>query len=97
LADGIDPSEIKKAVKWARDALSENSFEVIAREWGAKNVNGWGDKNNRSKQMLEQGVFPKLGNKPITEIKPRDILICLQLIEAKGFIETAHRTLQVSG
>jgi hypothetical protein len=77
--------------------LSENSFEVIAREWGAKNVNGWDDKNNRSKRMLEQGIFPKLGSKAITEIKPRDILACLQLIEAKGFIETAHRTPQVTG
>ncbi|NOU20749.1 MAG: integrase arm-type DNA-binding domain-containing protein [Methyloglobulus sp.] len=97
LADGIDPGENKKAVKASKLALSENSFEVIAREWGAKNVNGWDDKHNRSKRMLEQGIFPKLGSKAITEIKPRDILTCLQLIEAKGFIETAHRTLQVTG
>ena len=35
-----------------------NSFEHIAREWGAKKVDTWDDKNNRSKRMLERNVFP---------------------------------------
>lgn len=38
IADGIDPSENKKAVKASKAALSENSFEVLAREWGQKKI-----------------------------------------------------------
>src|SRR6202035_2084405 len=36
LADGIDPSENRKAMKSARADRATNSFEVVAREWFAK-------------------------------------------------------------
>ena len=35
IAEGIDPSENKKAVKEAK-AAAANSFELVAREWGSK-------------------------------------------------------------
>ncbi len=97
IAEGIDPSEYKKAVKSSKATQSLNSFEIIAREWGSKKVNNWEDKNNRSKRMLERNVFPWLGVKPIVDILPIDILTCLRRIEDKGTIETAHRTLQICG
>jgi integrase len=86
LADGIDPGEHRKAVKSSKAESAENNFEVIARE-----------KNNRSRRMLERNIFPWLGCKPITDILPKDILECLRRIEDKGAIETAHRTLQITG
>jgi integrase len=97
IADGIDPIQNKKAIKESRVASATNSFEIIAREWGGKKVNNWVDKNNRSKRMLERNVFPWLGNKPITDILPKDILACLRRVEDRGTIETAHRTLQICG
>ena len=97
IADGIDPSENKKAVKESREATVANSFEIIAREWGAKHVNNWDDKSNRSKRMLETNIFPWLGGKPITNILPIDILNCLRRVEDRGTLETAHRVLQICG
>ena len=97
ITDGIDPSENKKAIKESRAESAANSFEIVAREWGAKKVNDWDDKNNRSKRMLERNIFPWLGNKPITDILPKDILACLRRVEDRGTIETAHRTLQICG
>lgn len=97
LADGIDPSENKKALKQSKADSAANSFEVIAREWGQKKVDTWGDKNNRSKRMLERNILPWLGSKPITDILPKDILACLRRVEDRGAIETAHRTLQICG
>jgi integrase len=97
IADGVDPGENKKAVKASRLALSENSLEIIAREWGQKKIDNWDEKNNRSKRMLERNIFPWLGGKPITDILPKDILACLRRIEERGTIETAHRTLQICG
>ncbi|MFA6994713.1 MAG: Arm DNA-binding domain-containing protein [Candidatus Paceibacterota bacterium] len=38
IADGIDPSENKKAVKQSRAESMANSFEVIAREWYGKHM-----------------------------------------------------------
>jgi integrase len=97
IAAGIDHGEHKKAIKQAKAESAANSFEVIAREWGAKNVDGWADKNNRIKRRLELNVFPWLGEKPITEIRPKDVLACLRRIEERGALETAHRTKQIVG
>ena len=36
VAINVDPSEHKRAVKASKAALTENSLEVIAREWGQK-------------------------------------------------------------
>ncbi|MDP3878153.1 MAG: integrase arm-type DNA-binding domain-containing protein [Methylobacter sp.] len=97
VAEGIDPGENRKAVKSSKAEIATNSFEIISREWGLKKVNDWDDKNNRSKRMLERNIFPWLGNKPITDILPKDILGCLRRVEDRGTIETAHRTLQICG
>jgi integrase len=97
LAEDIDPSENRKAVKSSKAESAANSFEIIAREWGSRKVDTWADKNNRSKRMLERNIFPWLGSKPITDILPKDILECLRRIEDRGTIETAHRTLQICG
>ncbi|MCQ8103549.1 integrase arm-type DNA-binding domain-containing protein [Methylomonas sp. SURF-2] len=97
LDGGIDPSENKKAIKQAKVESANNSFEVIAREWGQKKVETWSEKNNRSKRMLERNIFPWLGSRPIADIQPKDILACLRRVEERGTIETAHRTLQICG
>ena len=91
IATGIDPGENRKAVKQSKAESATNSFAIIARESGQKKVNDWEDKNNRSKRMLERNIFPWLGNKPITDILPKDILVCLRRVEDRGKIETAHR------
>jgi len=46
---------------------------------------------------LERNVFPFLGNKPISTIIPRDVLVTVQKIETRGAIESAHRVKQVCG
>lgn len=95
LVNGIDPGENRKAAKEAKAALAANSFEVIAHEWGKKNVSDWDERGNRIKRRLEANVFPWLGNRPITDILPKDILACLRRVEDRGAIETAHRVKQV--
>ena len=41
LANEVDPSEHRKAIKAARDERSANNFEVIGREWFAKHSPNW--------------------------------------------------------
>ncbi len=98
LGDGIDPSATKQAEKQARADRAEGSFELIAREWYAKQAEGWTDSySSKVIARLEQYVFPKVGSKPIRELKGPDLLAALRPIESAGFKETAHRVNQYLG
>lgn len=98
LADGIDPSENRKALKAAREERLTNSFEVVAREWFAKRSKAWVESHSeRILRRLENDIFPYIGGRPISEITPRELLPVLRRIEERGAIETSHRVLQAIG
>lgn len=97
LAQGIDPSANRKAVKAAQAAEGE-TFEVVAREWFAKNEPTWAKNHaNRIIRRLERDIFPWLGNAPIRSIDAPKLLEVVRRIESRGAIETAHRALQNCG
>jgi len=76
LAEGIDPSEHRKAQKSAREDRAANSFEVIAREWYAKFAPTWVPSHGeRIIRRLERDIFPWIGGKPIGH-KLRKTLQC---------------------
>src|ERR1035441_6197590 len=62
LADGIDPSENRKAQKLARVDSAVNSFEVVAREWLSKYFAIWATNHgNRIIRRFERDIFPWIG------------------------------------
>lgn len=92
LAQGIDPGEHRKAAKSARQNLVANSFEIVAREWFAKNRETWAPSHaNKILARLENDVFPWMGSKPLMEINAPVVLEVLRRIEGRGTIDTAHR------
>lgn len=92
LARGVDPYEYRKEEKAAERALTENSFQAVATEWFVKfTANQVPTHTERQQRRLERHVFPYLGDLPIGEIEPPDILKVLRRIEAAGTLETAHR------
>jgi len=95
LANGIDPSEHRKAHKAVVIERAANSFEAVAREWIASYSKKW-VKNYSDKilKRLENNVFPGLGSRPIAEITSRETLAVLRKIEDREAYETAHRTMQ---
>ena len=98
LADGIDPSDTRKAIKASRDKRDANSFEVVAREWFAKFSGTWDDKHGeRTIRRFERDVFPWIGARPIGELTAPELLTVLRRIESRGALETAHRALSNSG
>ena len=98
LADGIDPSEYRKANKFRNLEEAKNSFESVAREWYLKYLHTWAESHSsRFIRGLEKDVFPWVGKKPIASITPPDLLSVIQRIEKRGAIETAHRTLGKCG
>jgi integrase len=90
IAEGIDPSIIRKIKK---AGSLENTFKAIAEEWLDKKCN---DKSDRPLRLLSY-VLPWLGNRPITDILPRDILACLRWVEDRGTVYSAHKSLQICG
>ena len=98
IANGVDPVAVKQAQKVASVALSENSFEIIAREWFAKHSPNW--KENHSSKILarlENDLFPWIGARPIGDINAPALLAAIRRIEARGALETAHRVLAICG
>ena len=94
LADGIDPSEHRKAHKSARANRAANSFEIVAREWFAKYSTRWATNHGgRIVQRFERDIFPWIGGRPIADITAPELLTVVRRIESRGTLETAHRAL----
>lgn len=98
LAAGIDPSAEKRARKMTASAEAENSFERIGREWIAVKLIDKSESHRfRSRRLLERDLFPFIGNRPISDINPPELLHVLRRIEDRGHIETAKRAKQTAG
>jgi len=88
VAEGIDPSAVRKAEKRAQ----AQTFEAVAREWMAKRKAVWSTEYaNNMTRRLEQHIFPWIGSKPIKTVTAADVLEALERIEKRGKAETAHR------
>ncbi len=98
LANSVDPGEVRKAQKAATVAETENSFEVVAREWHNKFSGSWSSSHAETTlRRIELDAFPVLGAKPIEEIKAMELLTMLRRIESRGALETAHRVRTICG
>jgi integrase len=98
LAQGIDPGASRKAHRAAKQGSAANSFEVIAREWFVKFSHEWAaSHSDKIIKRLEKDVFPWMGNRPISEIKPPELLAVIRRTETRGALDTAHRVKQNCG
>lgn len=98
LANGVDPSEQRKAHKAVVTERAANSFEAVAREWISSFSKKWGkDYSAKILRRLEHNVFSHVGGRPVAEITSKEMLAVLRKVEDRGAIETAHRTKQNCG
>lgn len=97
VANGIDPSQARKASK-ASKQNDENTFENVAREWFSKFEVNWAPGHSiKIIRRLENDVFPYIGQQPILEIKAPELLMVLRRIESRGALDSAHRTRNTCG
>jgi len=81
LTGGIDPAAEKKA----KAQSVQTSFTAVALEWLENQKSVWSeDYANMTLQRLERNIFPFLGNQPINEITPPELLAVLRKIEFRG-------------
>lgn len=96
LAAGIDPGEERKAEKAAGLERAANSFEVVAREWLAKQ--SWVPRYLEKVQAWQENdVWPYIGGRPVAELTAPEFLTVGRRIEERGAVESAHRVLQTCG
>ena len=110
VAQGIDPSQARKAAKQeaahqdeqaqreAQGLPLHGSFESVAREWFDTRKEEWATTYAKKIfRRLEADVFPWLGKLPVPNITPPMVLDMLRKAENRGAIETAHRVLETCG
>jgi len=95
LAKGIDPVVHKRQLRNEITSKQTNSFEAVAREWHSRSAGKWSpDHASRILTRLEADVFPSIGHCPVAELKTRDLLVPLRMIEQRDALDLAGRVRQ---
>lgn len=100
LAAGVDPALEKRLAKLRRRDDSANTFSVIAREFFEKRAadgdQAWAPATLNKNEWLLDLLAPSIGNRPVSDIQPFEVLEAVRAIARKGNRETARRALQMS-
>jgi integrase len=98
LAKGADPAEKKQADKRAAKINADNTFSAVAKSYIEKNrSDGKADATVTKREWFLGIVERPLGNRPIADILPYEILDAVRPFERAKNHEKAHRTLQFIG
>lgn len=95
LAEGIDPSFVKKEEKLVRDVQLNNTFQAVAFEWHGTKVSRWSE--GYASDILEafnKDIFPYIGQQQANEIKPLVLLNVLRRMESRVATEKAKKVRQ---
>jgi integrase len=95
LVEGTDPVQHRRITRQQKVEAAENTFEAVARRW-MEIKKAEDSHKDRSLRRLELHAFPRLGFRPIGEIRTMELANCLEAIEKKGVSETAHRIKQLT-
>lgn len=93
-----DPSNERQKNKAEKILSSENSFELVAREWWSAHMKNKAETHkDKVIRRFELYLFPWIGNAPIANITAPQLLQVVKRIENLNKLETAHRALQTAG
>lgn len=99
LAQGIDPSGAKKEERREAVRNAENTFKAVALEWHENQLARWTPTHAQNvTRRFEVDIFPFIGNRPIAEIDPPELLEeVLRRIEKRGALDVTARVKQICG
>lgn len=95
VAEGKNPSKVRKEQKIALQMESDSAFEKIAKEWHQMKSGKWSA--GYASDILEafkNDIFPYIGARPIGEIKPLELLNVLRKIDKRGALEKMRKVRQ---
>lgn len=92
LAMGQDPGEAKKQAAVMAALNAANSFEAVGNEYLDKAAREGREAVTINKSRWLLSLFePSIGDRPIADLTPAELLRAMQVVEAKGHYETARR------
>ncbi|HCI52182.1 MAG TPA: integrase [Gallionella sp.] len=95
LANDTDPNETKKETRRILQAATVNSFSALAKELHTVKSPMWTEGHAKQWMInMEKYAFPVIGDRPIAEIEPMELVGIMRDVEAKGTFETRDRLLQ---
>ncbi|MBJ9352468.1 tyrosine-type recombinase/integrase [Citrobacter koseri] len=95
LAAGDDPSEVKQAAREAKSLAVNNCFELLALEWHEHKKPNWSSGYaDDILEYLKKDIFPYIGKKAVTDIKPMTMLSVLKKMEERGVLDKLKKTRQ---
>lgn len=98
LTRDIDPSTAKKQARQQAILNAANTFEAVALEWHENQKDRWSEGYaQKIMRCLEMNVFPYLGNRPLAQITPPELLECLRKVEKREALDIAGKTKQICG
>jgi integrase len=97
LAKGLSPSSEKKKAALLAKVAQEDTFAKVAKELIAKKEREGMASGTAAKQRWFVKLLDDIGERPISEIEPIELLAVLRRIEASGRYETATRCLEFAG
>lgn len=96
LKEGIDPKKGMGLPKASREREGAAAFRTVAEEWVKNQKNVWVDTHAETvESRLASNVYPYIGDSPIAEVTPQDVLALLRKIEERGAYEVAKRVLGI--
>lgn len=92
IANGLDPLQVREEQKQLLQKTQENTFKKIALEWYDNQTDLAETTKRLHMRRFEKDIFPMIGDMPISEIKPKQILDrVLRPMEARGVGEMTAR------
>jgi len=92
LGQGIDPSQARKDEKASSKAARGNSFAALAEAWYSRKASEWAPSTAaKARTYLDRDLIPALGDRPMAEIRRRDLIEVLALIEQRGALDVAKK------
>ncbi|CAI1000337.1 Putative prophage CPS-53 integrase [Serratia marcescens] len=98
VAEGQNPSALRKEKKLAQLYGDANTFEAIAKEWHRSKLATWSA--GYAAEIMRAfclDIFPYLGQCSISTIKPLELLTVLRKIEARGALDKMRKVRQRCG
>lgn len=92
LAQGTDPRAHREETLAHQMASHNQTFEVFAEKWMALKLQQVKERTaQRAYNSLNKHILPFLGQRPIADIKPREVIKILEPVKVRGNYETIKR------
>ena len=98
IAAGVDPSAQRKLDKITSAIAHKNTFRTVGDEWLDKLTReGRAEATLAKTKWLLELAYPVIGDRPIADVGPPELLDALRRVEARGRYETARRLRSTCG